>query len=58
MDSQLPPTRKDRMMRRDIFSQQELQLSFDKQFIVTRFGQRPSWSTGPANCVAMLQLVL
>lgn len=38
----LPPTRKDRMMRSDIFSLSKLQISFERQSSAIRFEQRPS----------------
>lgn len=39
MDAQRPPTRKDRMMQRDVFSLNELQLSAEDPWIGLRFEQ-------------------
>jgi hypothetical protein len=43
MEAQLPPTRKDRMMRRNLFFLNELwHVSAHKQSIKVRFEQHPS----------------
>jgi hypothetical protein len=42
MESQHPPRRKGRMMRRDMFSLSEQQLSFEEQPVAMRFEGRPS----------------